>query len=80
MKKENCYKFLYYISILLIVGFCIRLGADVYKITKNIYTNDIFLYIIVRMVEFIVPSIIIFFIARYMKKRNSEVKSNSMED
>ena len=37
MKKENIHKFLYAISALLVIGFAIACGVDVYKYNANIY-------------------------------------------
>ena len=68
IKKENVYKFLYIVAIFLIIGFIIRLGADYFKYYE-IYTLPFYYYIIERFLEFIVPSIIIFILARLIKKK-----------
>ncbi len=69
MKKENIYKFLYAISILLIVGFAIRLGADYFKYDAALTSAPFYVYIITRALEFLLPSAIIFVIATVIKKR-----------
>lgn len=68
MKKENVYKFLYIVAIFLIIGFIIRLGVDYFKYYE-IYTLPFYYYIIERFLEFIVPSIIIFVLARLIKNK-----------
>lgn len=72
MKKENIYKFLYIVSIILIIGFIIRLGVDWFK--YDIINNSVpfYVYIIERAIEFILPSIIIFIFARITKKKYNE--------
>lgn len=36
MKRENIYKFLYGVSLLLAAGFCIRLGADYHRYNTEV--------------------------------------------
>lgn len=69
MKKENIYKFLYVVSIFLIIGFAIRLGVDYFKYDS--YSNSVpfYVFIIERVVEFIIPSIIVFIVAKIAKKK-----------
>ena len=69
MKKENLYKVLYLLSIVLIIVFAIILVID-YKnydaITNSApFSADIF----VRGLEFILPSFIIFIIGLVCKKK-----------
>lgn len=70
MKKENIYKFFYVISIFLIICFTIRLGVDYSK--YNPYSNSAPFYanVIGRIVEFIIPSIIVFIVGKIMKKKH----------
>ena len=69
MKKENIYKFLYTVSIFLIIVFFIRLGID--YLNYDTYNNSapFYAYIIERVVEFIVPSIILFIVGIFCKKK-----------
>ncbi len=69
MKKENIYKYLYAVSIFLIIGFAIRLGVDYFK--YDLYNNSapFYVFIIERVVEFIIPSIIVFIVAKIAKKK-----------
>lgn len=69
MKKGNTYKFLYSISILLIVGFAIRLGADYFKYDAMLTSAPFYVYIITRALEFLLPSAIIFVVAKVLKNR-----------
>ena len=71
MKKNNIYKFLYAISALLVLGFSISFGVDIYKYNNHIYMGSapLYAYAIVRAVAFIVPSIIVFIVALIVKKK-----------
>ena len=68
MKKENIYKFLYAITILLIIGFTIRLGMDYFYYDTQNNSAPFYTFIIIRMIEFIIPSVILFIVAKAMKK------------
>lgn len=72
MKKENIYKFLYAVSIFLIIGFIIRSGVDYFKYDNLNNSAPFYTFIIVRMIEFIMPSIIVFIIGKVMKKKYSK--------
>lgn len=71
MKKENIYKLLYTVCIFLIIGFVIRLGADYFKYDHINGSSPFYTFIIERLVEFILPSIIVFVVGRIMKKKYS---------
>lgn len=68
MKKENIFKYLYVISTLLIIGCFILIGIDWYNYGVE-DSAPFSAFIIVRIIEFIIPSIIIAIIARIMKKK-----------
>lgn len=72
MKKEKIYKFLYVICILLIIGFIIRLGSDYFKYDNANNSTPFYIFIVERITEFIIPSMIIFFIGKKMKERYSK--------
>lgn len=72
MKKENIYKFLYAVSILLIIGFTIRLGVDYFKYDNVNNSAPFYTFIIERVIEFIIPSIIVFIFAKVIKKKYSK--------
>ena len=69
MKKENYYKLLYVGIILLIIGFIVRLIID--SVQYNVFENSaaFYVFIFVRILEFIVPSIVLFLIARAVKRK-----------
>ena len=69
MKNENIYKFLYVVSIFLIIGFAIRLGVDYFKYDSYSNSAPFYVFIIERVVEFIIPSIIVFIVAKIAKKK-----------
>lgn len=72
MKKENIYKFLYAVGIFLIIGFIIRLGVDYFKYNTINNSAPFYTFIIERVVEFILPSVIVFIVGRIMKKKYSK--------
>lgn len=72
MKKENIYKFLYTVSIFLIIGFTIRLGADYFKYNNTNNSAPFYAFVIERTVEFIVPSIIVFIVGKVVKNKYSK--------
>ena len=69
MKKENIYKFLYAISALLILGFVIRFGADIFKYDSYNDSAPLYAYAIIRVVEFIVPSVVVFIVGMIIKSK-----------
>lgn len=69
MKKENIYKFLYAVSTFLIIVFTIRLGVDYFKYDNLNNSAPFYTFIITRMIEFIIPSIIVFIIGKVIKKK-----------
>ncbi len=72
MKKENIYKFLYVVCIFLIIGFAIRLGIDYFKYDSLNNSAPFYVFVVERMVEFILPSIIVFIIGKIVKKKYSK--------
>ena len=72
MKKENIYKFLYAVSIFLVIGFAIRLGADYFRNDNISNSAPFYAFIIERVIEFIIPSIIVFIVAKVVKKKYSK--------
>lgn len=72
MKKENIYKFLYAACIFLTVGFAVRLGADYLKYDNINHSAPFYVFIIERLLEFVLPSIILFVVGTVMKKKYSK--------
>lgn len=69
MKKEKIYNFLYGLSIFLIFAFAIILGVDYFKYDTHSNSAPFYVFIIVRVIEFIIPSIIVFAIGKIMKRK-----------
>ena len=69
MKKEYIYKFLYVVSLLLAVGFCIRLGVDWYVYNTTLNSAPFWLWAAVRAVEFLLPAAILAIAAWIVKKK-----------
>ena len=69
MKKKSIYKFLYIISILLILVFTIILCSDYLKYNPYETSAPFYTFIIIRTAEFLIPSILIFFIAKIIKTK-----------
>ena len=72
MQKKNIYKLLYTISILLIIAFVIILGVDYFKYDNLNSSTPFYVFVITRIVEFIIPSIVIFIIGTTMKNKYSK--------
>lgn len=69
MNKENIYKFLYFVSSLLIIGFGIRIGVDAYRYNTALNSAPFYIFVLVHTVEFILPAIICFLIGSAMNKK-----------
>ena len=72
MKKENIHKFIYIVWIFLVIGFAIRLGVDYFKYDNTNNSAPFYAFIIERVVEFIVPSMVLFIVGKVMKKKYSK--------
>lgn len=70
--KKNIFKFLYGVSMILIVTFVIIVGVDYFN--YNTFENSVpfYIFVFVRILEFIVPSVIIFVISKVLKKKYLE--------
>ncbi len=77
MKKENIYKFLYCISIFLIIVFGIRLGLDYFHYDSHNNSAPFYVFVLERGIEFIVPSVIVFIVGKLCQKN---IKSKNSED
>lgn len=81
-QKEKLYFYLYLISFWMLIGFCIKIVIE--YIQYNPYEDSMpFMYIIlIRGVEFIIPSIFIFILTNIIKYKNEkkENKDNKIEE
>lgn len=72
MKKEKIYEFLYLVSMFLIIAFIIILGIDYSNYDTGGTSAPFYVFIVVRTLEFVLPSIIVFVIAKIIKKKYSQ--------
>lgn len=67
--KKYIYKVLYIISIIMIVFFIVMVGVDYFSYDLVNNSAPFYTFVLLRFIEFIVPSIIIFIIAEIIKKK-----------
>lgn len=71
MKKGSIYKLLYFCSIILVFGFGVRIIADYFKYNES-YSSPFYITLIVRVIEFVVPAIILFLGTTVLKRYKSK--------
>ena len=69
MNKEKIYKILYGISIFLIIVFVIMLVIDYFYYDIRNNSAPFYAFILVRILEILIPSILVFIIAKIVKKK-----------
>ena len=69
MKKEKIYKLFYIISILLSITFIIFLTIDYLNYNPITYSTPFYTFIIIRIIELLIPSIILFLIGKIIKNK-----------
>ncbi len=69
MKKQNIYKFLYTVSALLVLGFAIHTIVDGCRYNSMLTSFPFYAFVLVRAIEYLVPSIIVFSVAVIVKKK-----------
>lgn len=72
LNKENAHRFLYLVSILLLVVFFITLGMDMVGYNDYIGSAPRYAYVLVRAVEFLLPSLAIFAVAIFLRRKRSK--------
>ena len=72
MKKENIFRCLYAISLLLMVVFITLTGMDWWKYDEALNSAPFYIFVVKRVIELVIPSIVIFIIARIIKKKYSK--------
>ena len=82
MRKENIHKFLYIISVLLVVGFAIAFGVDAYKYNTGGYLGSapLYAYALVDAVEYLLPSLAFFIAGLICKKKFSSKNANATKE
>lgn len=71
MIKQNIYKILYIISLLLFFVFIIILCVDYANYNPFETSAPFYAFVIIRLVEFVVPSILLLLIGKIIKKKYS---------
>lgn len=71
MIKQNIYKILYIISLLLFFVFIIMICIDYANYNPFETSAPFYAFVIVRLVEFVVPSILLLLIGKIIKKKYS---------
>lgn len=79
MKKENIYKFLYAVGTLAIIAFTIRLGADYSKYDTANNSAPFYVFIIERVVEYILPGIAMFIAGKVTKNKYASHTKNNVK-
>ena len=69
MKKANIYKFLYVITVLLVLGFAIHTIVDACRYDSMLTSFPFYAFIIVHAVEYLVPALIVFIAGLICKKK-----------
>lgn len=69
--KKKIYIVLYVIAIILIIGFGIFLNKDWLNYNEYMST-PFYVYVFIRIIEFLIPSIICFLIATLIKKKTKK--------
>lgn len=72
MKKQALWKFLFAIAGLLLVGFCIRLGADYLQYSVTLNSAPFSVFVLVRALEFLLPAVIALIAGLIVKKKASK--------
>ncbi len=58
---------LFFLSLLLLLGFVVVLNLD--YLNYSYYSNPFYIHVISRSIEFLLPSLLIFFIALFFRKK-----------
>lgn len=69
MDRKNIYKLFYGAVLLLVIGFCVGLGADLYEYDEMVYSAPFYVFVMVRGLEFLLPGLVLFVAARVIKKK-----------
>lgn len=70
MKKKDLYKLLYIVSILLFVSYILNIAVDFARYDSYNNAVPFYLFILLRTIEFFIPSILVLVIARKVNKSN----------
>lgn len=74
MKKANIHKFLYIVSVLLVLGFAIHTIVDACRYNSMMTSFPFYTFVIVHAIEYLIPSIIVCIVAVIVKKKYANKK------
>jgi len=69
MRKNNVHKFLFGVSVLLVLGFAIHTIVDACRYDGMLTSFPFYAFIIVHAVEYLVPALIVFVAGLVCKKK-----------
>ena len=69
VKKKCIYKFLYGVSLFLVVGFCVFLVVDGVRYNSVLTSFPFRVFVLVRVVECLLPALVVFVAARILRKK-----------
>ena len=69
MEKDKICKFIYFVCILFIIAFGIRIGADYLKYDSISNSAPFYTFIIARVTECLLPCVVLFIISIIIKKK-----------
>ncbi|MBQ8908157.1 MAG: hypothetical protein IJY71_06195 [Clostridia bacterium] len=69
MKKQSIYKFFYLVAALLVLGFLIRFGVDVFLYDTYLTSAPLYLFALVRAFAFLLPAALVFLVGLLLKKK-----------
>lgn len=72
MKKQKYVTFLYFVSIILVVGFLVSVCIDYFTYDSTYNSAPFYVFIIVRGMEFILPALLVWIVARILKKKRNK--------
>lgn len=76
MKKKNIHKFLYIISVLLILAFAIHTIVDACRYDSMLTSFPFYAFIIAHAVEYLVPSLFVFIVALIVRNKFTSKEGN----
>lgn len=76
MKKSNLHKFLYLISVLLVLGFAIHTVVDAVRYDSMLTSFPFYVFVIAHAVMYLVPSLFVFIIALIVRNKFTSKEGN----
>ena len=68
MRKENLYKFFYFVAGMMAAAFCVRVAADIFFCNES-QSVPFRMMLSGRIVQFVIPGLLAFLAARVAKKK-----------